>query len=187
MTNTSVTQISQSTDPARTVPVGASPCGACPANGSAATRQPPPSPSRATSPWQVLYQLVIGFCLIPAAGWWWGERVGSWRLLASFLFVLLMLRVVPALARHAVRFPQDITTEWARRRALAKRFDSYQWRKLLWFGLGMVAYLLVRGEAPAVPSGLALVCLVSGGLGALRWRHLLRSGPAGLPSQAAKG
>ena len=106
--------------------------------------------------WHALYRLVIGFCLVPVAGWWWGDGAATWRLVLSFLFVLVMLRIVPAVVRHVLPFPQDVKAEWARERLLAKRFDSYQWRKLLWFGLGLVAHLLIAGRALAVPSILAL-------------------------------
>lgn len=138
--------------------------------------------------WHAVYRLVIGFCLVPVAGWWWGDGAATWRLVLSFLFVLVMLRIVPAVVRHVLPFPQDVKAEWARERLLAKRFDSYQWRKLLWLGLGLVAHLLIAGRALAVPSILALTCLVGGGLGTLRWRRLVRSGRvAGVDAAASTG
>lgn len=127
------------------------------------------------SPWKALYRLAIGFSLVPVFTWWQGESDPGWRLLPFFLLVLLGIRLVSTLGRRVLPFRDDLRARWARQRLLAKQFDSYQWRKLLWFGLGLAVYLGLAGRAPAVPTALAFGCLLAGGIGALRWRRIAGS------------
>jgi len=121
-----------------------------------------------------IYRLAIGFVLVPLFGWWHGDEGSDWRLFPFFLVVLLMLRVVPAVVRAVLPFPEDLQARWLGSRVLAKRFDSYQWCKLVWFGLGLAGYLAIAGRAQPVQIILCLASLVAGGLGALRWRYVER-------------
>jgi hypothetical protein len=128
-----------------------------------------------TPPWSAAYRMAIGFSVPLLLAWSRDDPASDWRLLPLFLFALLMLRLVPALVRRLLPFSADVRDHWARQRLVAKRVDSYQWRKLLWFGLGLAAYLVFERQAPAVSSGLAAACLFAGVIGALRWRHLTQS------------
>lgn len=128
-----------------------------------------------TPRWHAVYRLAIGFHLVPLFSWWHGEIGSDWRLFPFFLVVLLTLRLVPALVRHVVSFSADLQSQWAHQRFLAKRFDSYQWRKLLWFGLGLAAYLPFLARPRVVPMLLALFCLLAGGLGAVTWHRTTRT------------
>jgi hypothetical protein len=128
------------------------------------------------SPWHGVYRVALGFSLIPAFAWWRGDGGPEWHLVPFVLVVLLALRLVPAIVRHVLPFPEDLQTYWLRQRLVAKRFDSYQWRKLLWLGLGVGAYLGFVGRAGGVDALVAVGCLLAGGLGGLRWRRLARAG-----------
>jgi hypothetical protein len=128
-------------------------------------------------PWPELCRLAVGFCCLPALGRWRAGDGTDWPLLPLCLSALLALRVLPAVGRRLLPFPADLQSRWARQRLLAKRFDSYQWRKLIWFGLGLAAAVGLAGPARLLPAGLAAGCLLSGALGALRWRHLVRAEP----------
>jgi hypothetical protein len=99
----------------------------------------------------------------------------DWALVPFFLLVLLALRVVPAIVRRVLPFSEEARADWSRRRLLAKQFDSYQWRKLLWVGLGLAVSAVSTGQAGPVRTVLSLACLLAGGLGAVRWRRLSRS------------
>jgi hypothetical protein len=68
------------------------------------------------------------------------------------------------------------------RRRTAKYFDSYQWRKLLWFGLGMALYMLPAGHFISQPSGLAAFCIATGAFGTARWRIVSASSEYAKPS-----
>jgi hypothetical protein len=59
---------------------------------------------------------------------------------------------------------------WAERRQMAKRFDSYQWQKLLWIGIGLTLRLAWSDRRPAALLALAVACLGAGALGLATWR-----------------
>jgi hypothetical protein len=136
--------------------------------------------------WPALFRIGLGFVLIPAFAAWDPDGASDWRVFAFFLLILLLLRVVPAILRHLLPFSQELQRHWFDRRLLAKHYDSYQWRKLLWFGLGLAAYLALRGTAQGAQGVLAVACLLTGALGEVRWRYLGRTNQAAgiwLPKQ----
>jgi hypothetical protein len=133
-------------------------------------------------PIQPLYQAIIGSIVVPAFARTIGGTV-DWRLVPFFLAVLAAVRVVPAVLRHVLPLPAEVKAHWFRQRALAKRYDSYQWRKLFWFGLGLAAYVALFDRGGRVEQALALVCLVSGALGLVVWRQVGR----GVPDAAPQG
>jgi hypothetical protein len=128
-----------------------------------------------TPAWHAVYRLMMGSSLLPLFGWWSDSGHADWRLVPFFLVMLLMLRLVPAVVRHLVPFPADACARWSHRRLLAKHFDSYQWRKLLWFGLGLAASMVFFRRAEGATTLLVVACLVGGGLGAWRWRCIASS------------
>ncbi len=151
--------------------------------------EPPPGPwesfaRRADSPsWHRVYRLAIGFSVAPLFGWWRGDRGSEWLIVPFFLAVLASLRVGPAVARRLMPAPDAVLARWARRRRLAKRFDSYQWRKLLWFGLGLAAYLALVEGARVSTVALTAGCLLGGSVGEWRWRGRSERALASCPEQ----
>src|SRR6185503_18005416 len=87
-----------------------------------------------TPPWDSLYRAVIGACLMPGFYQVAGGDYSLWKLFGFFLVVLVALRLVPGMLRRVLPFSREVKSVWADRRTLARRYDSYQWRKL--FGLG---------------------------------------------------
>jgi hypothetical protein len=81
------------------------------------------------------------------------------------------MRVAPAVVRQAVPFGETLRTTWSERRQLAKRFDSYQWQKLLWIGLGMTLFVWQSGRQSTPVVALALFSVVSGAMGLGFWRY----------------
>src|SRR5688572_26013957 len=61
---------------------------------------------------------------------------GAAAVLAAVLFGL---KAATAVARRVVPAPPVVRAHMEWRRNLARFHDSYQWRKLLWLGLGIVA------------------------------------------------
>ena len=131
-----------------------------------------------TPPWSAVYRFAIGFAVVPVFSL--GRPGGSadWLVVAFFLTVMAALRVVPAIMRGVLPFSQAARTHWARRRRLAKRYDSYQWRKLLWIGVGLWAYLMLTGRPGVAESALAIACLATGGAGTVIWRYRARTAEA---------
>lgn len=127
-----------------------------------------------TPPWDSAYRALIGYSLMPAYLHLSGGNGATWKLLAFFLAILVALRIVPGILRRVLPFSREVKTIWADRRALAKRYDSYQWRKLFGLGLGWLIYLLVHGEGWTAARFLAGACLVSGALGLALWHRQSR-------------
>ena len=130
-------------------------------------------PGHADTPfWQRGCQMLIGFLLVPLFARFRGDPAAEWQLLPFFLSVLLAVRIAPTIVRRLVPFSADLQTQWCEQRMLAKRYDSYQWRKLAWYGLGLSGYVAVFSRIDGIPAFLALFCVVSGGLGELAWRRV---------------
>ena len=117
-----------------------------------------------------LYRGLIGFVTIPAMRLLSGGDGYEWTLVPFFLFILLLLRVGLAIVRKVVGFSLELQEAWAVRRRMAKLYDSYQWRKLMWIGAGMALYVVVSDSYRAVPVALSVFCLITGAAAGLRWR-----------------
>ena len=130
-------------------------------------------------PWAALYRILVGVLLIPVYMAVTGGHLSDIWLVAFLFAILIALRIVPMVARRVVSFSKDAKAIWWHRRSLAKKFDSYQWQKLFWVGLGIFIYLGVRGNPARVSLYLAIACVVFGGLGLLFWiRHRVSVNPS---------
>jgi hypothetical protein len=136
-------------------------------------------------PWDVLYRVVIGGSIMPVTMRLVGNPPAAWQLLAVFLAVLISLRIIPGVLRRVLPFPHEVKNVWAERRALAKRYDSYQWRKLSGIGLGWVGYLVISGQTAGAPMLMAGACLFAGALGFTWWRRVSRPTSAQASSPVA--
>lgn len=116
------------------------------------------------------YRGLIGFATIPTMRLLMGDDGSNWTLVPFLLFVLLLLRIVLAVVRKVVPFTSELQEAWSVRRRMAKLYDSYQWRKLLWIGAGMTCYVVFSGWCGLVPSALSIFCLVAGASATVRWR-----------------
>ena len=99
------------------------------------------------------------------------EEDSGWFFVLWFLCVLIALRVLPAVFRKVLSFTREIEAIWSQRRRAAKRYDSYQWRKLFWFGLGMACYVAVSGDGGGIVGALSAFCTIGGGVGFICWRN----------------
>jgi len=121
-------------------------------------------------PWGSIYRVVIGFAILPAMSEVWTEGRSTWRLTAFLLCVLMMLRVVPAVVRRLVPFSPVAQALWTRRRQIAKRWDSYQWQKVFWIGIGLAFYIGLSGQFFTSRIVVCSFCLALGGVGLAIWR-----------------
>ena len=130
-------------------------------------------------PWSAFVRVLIGLCSPPVSRTLFGGSKSVWVFPAFFVATLIALRVVPAVIRFALPFSGKVKEVWAGRRALAKRYDSYQWQKLIWIGLGLVPYVANVGEAQVGEILVAAFCLIGGSAGLLIWSRVndMRSSP----------
>lgn len=118
-----------------------------------------------------LCRVGIGYLIVPAWSCSIGDRDSGWSLVLFFGGVLLALRVLPAILRKVIPFSEPVRTVWAERRQLAKRVDSYQWRKLFWIGTGLALFALQSGRRSPALLGLIVGCLAAGAVGLGTWRY----------------
>lgn len=123
-----------------------------------------------SGPWSAICRIVLGFCIAPVFRALTGDDLRIGITFALFLGLLIGLRVVPAVLRMILPFSAETKAIWFQRRQVAKRYDSYQWQKLFWVGVGLLAFAVVGGGLRAGEQVLALVCLVGGGAGLALWR-----------------
>ena len=126
----------------------------------------------------VLWRAAVGFGLMPAyfallalAG----TRDTTATLLLFLLALFVALRMAPAVLRRLVPASPEVRQAWAQRRALAKSYDSFQWRKLLGLGLGWLAWMLTRHAVRVDALLLASLFVVGGFAGHLVWSRISRT------------
>lgn len=125
------------------------------------------------APWHVLYWVVIGFCFVLLFRSLF-SAASSGLFVGCFLLTLFGLRVGPALLRRLIPFSKEVQEMWALRRQWAKLYDSYQWRKLLWIGLGMAAGATFVHRTLGYEMTVAAFCIIVGSLGTVFWRRRKR-------------
>lgn len=109
--------------------------------------------------------VAIAWVMAPAGA------ASAWVLVAAVLVVLLSCRLVPLVLRRLLPFKASTQAVWFERRQLAKRYDSYQWRKLLWFGVGMAIAQIIVGWPSQPLVVLTMLLVLSGSAGILVWRR----------------
>ena len=92
------------------------------------------------------------------------------------LGTLVIIRFSANVLRRISPVSRVTRNSWAHARLVSKRFDSHQWQKLLWVGLGIgVAGLFERSlSVQYVLFTTAAVCVTSGAVAAMVWRRTYR-------------
>ena len=124
-------------------------------------------------PAEGIYRVAIGFLVVPVLSYVVRDDDVDAALVPFLFATLLMLRVGPALVRRLVPFSEWAQRTWADRRELAKRYDSYQWQKLLWVGIGLAIHAAVSG---GITLPRALICstfMLSGAFAFARFRFVV--------------
>jgi hypothetical protein len=116
-------------------------------------------------------RVLLGLVMVPAFRVTAGGSDRAWIFIALFFGLLMALRVAPAVLRHALKFSDEAKAIWAERRGIAKRYDSYQWQKLFWIGLGMVPTVATAQSLRVGELIVLAMCLIGGGAGLFLWRR----------------
>jgi hypothetical protein len=120
-------------------------------------------------PWSVCGRMVVGFLIAPLLSLLCNDDNQMWCMAGLFMGILFSLRLGATIFRKLVPFSREVHVIWAERRQLAKRFDSYQWQKLFWMGIGMTLHAMISGKVGNGVGALMLFCLVGGGIGVFSW------------------
>jgi hypothetical protein len=123
-----------------------------------------------------VFRVLIGFSILPAMSLLLGNEVSEWTLIPFILAILVLVRVIPAIVRKLVPFSTEVRNVWAARRRIAKRHDSYQWRKLMWIGIGLAMYMVASGQFSPYRIVICAACLLTGATGMARWRAVSADG-----------
>ena len=129
-----------------------------------------------TGPSMVVSRVTLGLCIPPAFRALSGAQDQIWIDLVLFLALLIGLRVGPVVLRKLLPF--SAKKIWLDRRQIAKVYDSFQWQKLFWVGLGMLPYATVGGGLRAGEMVVTAICLIGGGAGLMIWRRINAAPPA---------
>jgi hypothetical protein len=120
-------------------------------------------------PCRAISRMALGLTIPPVFHALLGGRDRVWPSLTLFVGILVMLRIVPAILRRALPFSVEAKRIWAERRNIAKQFDSYQWQKLIWIGLGLLLYATIGGGLTTGELVMTSICLIGGSAGLLAW------------------
>lgn len=126
-----------------------------------------------------ILRIALGLLLLPAVRWIDGEP-GPWTTVVAFPAMLFGVKVAAAMARRMVASTEFVRSHWEWRRHLARDFDSYQWRKLGWYGVGLLLGGLAGMPGSKTQLALGTCCLLAGAAGEGFWRgHGLDVRPPG--------
>jgi hypothetical protein len=129
-------------------------------------------------PWSAVWRAAVGSTIPPMVTLVAGNGNRTWIAIGLFLALLLLLRIGPLVLRRLVRFSGETLEIWASRRRRSKQYDSYQWQKLFWIGLGMVPSLAISPGAGSADLTIAAACLIGGGAGLFFWLRADAARPA---------
>ena len=125
-----------------------------------------------TFPLSATWRALIGFLVVPVMALMGIQDRSGWIVVLFLLGFLLTLRVVLAFIRKIIPVSTAVKRVWAERRQMAKRYDSLQWGKLFWIGIGFLSYVLVSHDIRFSRLVVSLICLLSGAAGLIRWRAI---------------
>lgn len=93
---------------------------------------------------------------------------GPWATALALAALLFGIKVFTAVARRLVPVSPQVRAHWDWRRNLARYHDSYQWKKVLWFGLGLSSSAAALDPRPG-PGLVGAACAVAGAIGQVLW------------------
>ena len=132
-------------------------------------------------PLDTLHRAVIGFGILPLQQLVLGSGGTATTHIAFLLGTLLVLKFGFGVVRRFFPASAELKAAWRERRMRGKSYDSYEWQKMLGYGLGMVAWQFYSRPEQSFQTVIAAGCLVAGILGTIAWQLRKRA----LAAQAA--
>jgi hypothetical protein len=124
------------------------------------------------NPWSLIWRAIAGYLTAIVATQLQFRYQSKWACLAITCLALLILRMAGVLLRRIVPASPVVQVIWAKRRGIGKYYDSFQWRKLFGFGCGLALHATIV-RASVMESAVAVLCILSGAVGIIRW-HLIQ-------------
>jgi len=121
------------------------------------------------SPLDGALRVLIGFVAVPVLSLLRQDVRSGWTLTVGLMFLLLCVRIVPVFMRKLLPLSPEVKTVWAERRQIAKRYDSFQWQKLFFIGIGLACYRLASREVLSSIVVVSIFCVSFGAIGLVRW------------------
>lgn len=121
------------------------------------------------TPLDAVLRALLGFACIPLLSFLHQDVRSVWIVVIGLLLLMFSLRVVPIFLRKLLPLSPEVKAVWAERRQLAKRYDSFQWQKLFFVGLGLAGYILFSGESLSSTIAVSSFCVLAGAIGLVRW------------------
>src|SRR5215471_7602470 len=121
------------------------------------------------TPFDAVIRVLLGFACIPLLSFLHQDVRSGWILTIGLLLLMLSLRIVPVFLRKLLPLSAEVKAIWAERRQLAKRYDSFQWQKLFFIGLGLAGYTLFSRELFPSTVAVSSFCVLFGAIGLVRW------------------
>ena len=120
-------------------------------------------------PFDAVLRALLGFACIPILSLLRQDVRSAWVLTIGLLVLMLSLRIVPVFLRKLLPWSPKVKAVWDERRQIAKRYDSFQWQKLVFIGLGLACYMLVSQELLTSAIPVSGFCVLFGVIGLVRW------------------
>jgi len=117
-----------------------------------------------------ILRIILGMLLLPLFRAL-GRDPGLAVAVVALLALLFAFKLAAAVARRLVPATPVVRQHWEWRRNLARNYDSYQWRKLVWIGFGLLLGVALNRPGTRVQWVLGGVCLLAGSVGEVFWRR----------------
>ena len=125
------------------------------------------------SPLDAVLRALLGFVCIPLLSLLRQDVRSVWIVAIGLLLLMFSLRIVPVFMRKLLPLSPEVKAVWSERRNIAKRYDSFQWQKLFFIGLGLVCYMAISREFLTSTVAVSGFCIVFGAIALIRWHTQL--------------
>ncbi len=122
------------------------------------------------APLDTLHRAVLGFGLLPLQQLVLGSGAAATAIVAFVLAALLVLKFGFGVVRRLFPASAELKAAWRERRMLGKAYDSYEWQKMLGYGLGMLAFQFWSRPSHEFYTAFAGACIFAGILGTICWQ-----------------
>ena len=120
----------------------------------------------------VVYLLPAGVAVGILLSRLFGEALSVGNAVFTIIGAMVFVRAGGFILRRILPVSKSVRNEWTHARTLGKRFDSFQWQKLLWIGAGLLLSSVIPLPGPvALRVACGAVCVFLGAIATFIWRR----------------